>query len=189
VATHAEIFTPQYTEFSGPGSTLGFSKPYREFLEDFLNSKPIDNRSGGIESVLDLGCGDMTVMSATDLQGALYFGVDVIEERVQRNQDRFPRFHFECRDIQTWTYPRTDLIVCKDVIQHWSTYEIREWLHHLQKQAFRYALITNCNYGPEVNTDITTGGWRPIDLTAHPFLVGNVVFRWNDKDVVLIEKT
>lgn len=186
MTTHADIFTPQYIECSGPGSTLEFSAPYRRFLEDFLSSMPIDNRSGGIESVLDLGCGDMTVMSAVDLQGASYMGVDVIEGRVKQNRDRFQRFLFTCQDIQTWTHPQADLIVCKDVIQHWSNDEIIQWLRHLQKQAFGYALITNCNYGPNVNMDIATGGWRSIDLTKPPFSIGKVVFQWNSKDVVLI---
>jgi hypothetical protein len=131
-------------------------------------------------------------MNATGLWwSTTYQGIDVIEERVWRNRElyaldiRSP--YFDCGDIRRTTLEGYDLVVCKDVIQHWATQEILDWLKHLQAQRFKWALITNCNYGPTVNQDIVTGGWRAIDLLAPPYSIGERVFYWGTKDVVLIE--
>lgn len=180
--THEQIMSRWYTEKSGPGSTLEFSKPYRTFIEQFIFKHQI-------QSVCDLGCGDGVIASAIQWQGADYFGVDCIAERVERNKKLYPLLqfaHFDLRGVE----PAEDLVLMKDVIQHWKTSEIVEWLEHFTRWCpFKYALITNCNYGETVNLDIETGGWRAIDLTKPPFSVGKVVFSWGipNKDVVLIE--
>jgi hypothetical protein len=178
---HEGVFTPQYLTKSGPGSTLEFSAPYRKFLATFIKEHKI-------HSIVDLGCGDMEIMRAVDIGNAAYLGVDVIAERIARNKVKCPYFAFEQHDIHTWTPPPTELVLCKDVIQHWSTENIQAWLDLMKKAQFRYALITNCNYGPTVNTNIATGGWRAIDLTKPPFSMGKVVFQWNDKDVVMFDR-
>jgi len=191
--SHAEIFTPQYTDRSGPGSTVDYSKPYREFLEHFIREHEID-------SIIDFGCGDMEVMGNVDLRrhradGTFtlveYFGVDCIVERITRNKLKFPHdshMRFYCADVQDypeWLEGWADLLVMKDVLQHWSNDDVARFLARID---FKRALITNCNYGPTVNTDIVTGGWRALDLTKPPFEIGRVVFKWATKDVVLIER-
>jgi hypothetical protein len=192
MSEHTQIFTPQYTESSGPGSTVEYSAPYREFLEKFI-------RDHEIETILDLGCGDMNVMGNVDLRlryrdGSFapveYIGFDVIDERIERNRKKYkrPQYRFYCedlRDFDPWLIKWADLVIVKDVLQHWSTDEVIDFLGNCQ---FRRMLVTNCNYGPTVNTDIETGGWRALDLTAPPFEIGRVVFKWETKDVVLIER-
>lgn len=182
---HEQIFTPQYKERSGPGSTVEYSEPYRKWLERFI----VDN---AIRSIVDLGCGDMAIMSNVALHNARYLGVDVIAERIAKNREAHPEMRFTHGDLRTFNF-NDDLVLCKDVLQHWKTEEVRGWLEFLlhQRPYFRFALITNCNYGPTVNCNITTGGWRALDLTKPPFSIGEVVFRWGAdrggyKDVVLI---
>ena len=176
---HKKIFTPQYESYSGPGSTELFSRPYRSFLEEFIKTHKI-------ASILDLGCGDMEIMSRVNLHDARYIGIDCIEERTQRNRLLHPHFVFQTCDLRE-VFPTSDLVICKDVIQHWSTNEILVWLSQLVACNFKYALITNCAYG-DMNADITTGGWRAIDLTKPPFSLGEIVFSWGspNKDVILL---
>ena len=182
---HEQIFTPLYGLRSGPGSTVEHTSVYRDFLSDFI-------RYNNIRSVLDLGCGDMEVMSNVNLHGAEYLGVDVIAGRISDNAKRFPTLKFEHRDLMTYEIPEVDLVICKDVIQHWTNQEIRAFLVRLMTAPVKVALITNCNYGSTVNLDISTGGWRPIDLTAPPFEIGRVVCKWGaqrfggEKDTVLL---
>lgn len=194
-AKHTAIFTPQYAEDSGPGSKFSSTVPYRAFLENWI-------REHQIRSILDLGCGDMEVMrrvnrsSFTDDYVVHYRGVDCIEARIDANQRRFPQWCFTHADLRMypiqgagWDKPHS-LVLVKDVIQHWTTSEILDWLKTFKPYQ---ALITNCNYGPTVNTEIETGGWRAIDLTKPPFSVGEVIFQWTHngatKDVVLIQST
>lgn len=182
--SHAAIFAPHYRLKSGPGSKPEFTEPYRKFLEDFISQREI-------ESVLDLGCGDLEIMSRVNLHGATYLGIDVIAARVAANASKHPELPCVWHDLTTYQLPPADLIICKDVIQHWTNDEVLTFIERLEAAPFRYALITNCNYGP-ANHDIKTGGWRPIDLTAPPFCVGESVFRWGtkqtggEKEVVLI---
>lgn len=194
--THERIFKPQYLEKSGPGSTYSYSAPYRAFLERFIQQYDIT-------SILDLGCGDMEIMShvariTRSDRPMHYHGVDCIPELIARNKEQYPGYSFSCADLRLypvlaggWTTKNT-LVLVKDVIQHWSTTEICRWLFNFKPHM---ALVTNCNYGPTVNTDIETGGWRAIDLMRSPFsqfCSGEVVFQWGDdiggyKDVVLIK--
>lgn len=199
---HEAIFTPQYIERSGPGSTLEFSRPYRDFVDRFIQNH-------GIASILDLGCGDGVVGMNIPLSGAEYIGVDVIKDRIERNREKYcsgdryersaairPYPHmFAHGDLRTFPLD-FDLVLCKDVLQHWSTHDVCVFLDRLRanRDRFRFALITNCNYGPTVNTEIETGGWRALDLTKPPFSIGEVVYSWgNDettagyKNVVLIK--
>jgi hypothetical protein len=184
--SHTQIFTPQYKDRSGPGSTAEFSAPYRQFLEAFVREHKID-------TIVDLGCGDMEVMSRVALGGARYYGIDCIADRVIANRKKCPAYTFAQGEFQKLDIPEADLVLCKDVIQHWSTEDVAQWLAKLatQRQRYCWALITNCNYGQTVNTPITTGGWRALDLTRPPFSVGHIVFTWGTppKDVVMIEGT
>lgn len=180
---HTRAFAPQFTVQSGPGSTPAFSAPYRGFLEGFIQSH-------GVMSIVDLGCGDLEIMSRVNLHGADYLGIDCIDERIRRNQLAHPHLKFEVGEFHTMEIPATDLILCKDVLQHWRTADIAAWLEQLRgSDRYRYALLTNCNYGYDtVNPDILTGRWRPLDLTKPPFSIGEVVFSWGqpNKDVVLV---
>ena len=143
-------------------------------------------------------------MSHVDLAGARYLGVDVIAERVRRNGKKLegrPQFTFDVGDARALpmgNLANFDLLIIKDVLQHWTNTEVAAWLARWQfaVQGPRYALVTNCNYGPTVNRDVAAGGWRAIDLTRAPFGVGKVVLRWalprgphvDYKDVVLLER-
>jgi SAM-dependent methyltransferase len=199
--SHREIFSSQFTYKAGPGSTRENSASYRDFLERFIQ----DN---AITSILDLGCGDMEIMGNVDLRlrradgegfdFVQYVGVDVIEERIQKNNElsRVARhMNFVTADIRSFVkiyYADQDLVIVKDVLQHWSHVEICDFLEHTLGR-YKRMLITNCNYGPTVNTNIETGDWRALDLTLPPYEIGSVLLRYGSietggiKDVVLVE--
>ena len=174
--THESIFTPQYVSDSGPGSAPEYTEPYRKWLEAFCKKHKI-------KSVVDMPCGDMRVGGAVALpKGCTYLGVDVIAERIARNREAFPDREFVQADLLDWTPPPADLLIIKDCVQHWSTADVLRWLESLKRAKFRFALVINCSYGPTLNTDIVTGGWRALDLTQAPFCIGESVFEWGPDD-------
>lgn len=197
IANHQQIFTPQYRVRSGPGSTEEASRPYREFLEQFVRHGPYK-----IRSILDLGCGDLEVMSRIDLRGIHYHGVDIIRDRQLDNMRRHPTKRFSVGDARTFALKGSDLLVMKDVLQHWDNSEVVAFLQRFGQGNIKYALITNDNYGPTVNQDAQTGTWRALDLTKTPFtgIAGicsaEVKFSWqcrrgefiDTKDVVLLKR-
>ena len=169
-------FTAQYGQSSGHGSTPEYTEPYRKWLEAFCK----DNK---IQSVIDMPCGDMRVGGAVKWpKGCEYLGADIIGERIKDNRANFPKLDFVHVDMQDWTPPPADLLIVKDCLQHWSNADIARWLQALKGATFRFALLINCAYGPTLNSDTPTGGWRSLDMSLAPFGVGEGVFEWGPDD-------
>jgi SAM-dependent methyltransferase len=149
---------------SGRGSTPDNTKDYRECLEAFI-------RGEDIKSVVDLGCGDWQFSQHVDWQGASYHGVDTVPSVMRQNQERFgSRASFSCLDISTAPLPQGELVILKDVLQHWPTKTIVDFLPRLSQ--YKWALVTNCGTeNDSLNSDVAMTGYRPLDLRLEPFNV------------------
>ncbi|MFA6119090.1 MAG: class I SAM-dependent methyltransferase [Parachlamydiales bacterium] len=174
--------------YSGIGSTIRNTSFYIIFMEHFI-------RSNNIRSVLDVGCGDWSFSKYMDWKGISYLGVDVVKSIVIRNKKEFSQnnIKFSHIDAVNSDLPPADLMICKDVLQHLSYQDIKLFLKQITK--FKYCLITN-DIDPKSqsnNSDITTGGYRPLDLTKKPFnLNGIKIFTYRSnllKQVLLLENT
>jgi SAM-dependent methyltransferase len=177
---HAKVFDAIYRDDtwrggSGPGSTIANTGPYRDFIASFL-------RTHAITSVVDIGCGDWQSSHLIDWGDASYLGTDVSKIALERAR-RYagPKVTFQQLDATREDVPRADLLLAKDVLQHWSNSDIRGFLPKLS--GYRFALITNGF--PEkkarfINTDIRPGKGRPVELSAPPFNVpGSDVFTFD----------
>jgi len=147
---------------SGMGSNQEGTTPYREYLQGFM-------RQHQIQSVVDLGCGDWKFSRLIDWSGVRYTGIDVVPEVIEANRKAFGTHgEFLCLDFSREELPPADLVLVKDVLQHWPNEVVRSFMDRLRQ--FRYVLITNCSYDhPTLNADIGMGGFRPIDLRRAPF--------------------
>ena len=152
---------------SGPGSTADASAEYRRIVQRLLASTEI-------RRVLDVGCGDWQVGSLLDWSGIDYTGVDVVDSVIAANKARFgtAQVHFEVADARTGQLPPADLLLIKDVLQHWPTADVQRFLAGTLPR-YRYALITNdiasTHFTGQLNQDIEMGSWRTLDLQAAPF--------------------
>lgn len=180
---HAEIFNDIYARNvhwhrgSGDGSRPDNAAPYMRFLKFFLDI----NR---ISSVLDAGCGDWQFSRLMDWSGLRYTGLDV-SSVVLRNTRTFARPGVEFLELDATRdeLPAADLLVMKDVMQHWSNDDIQAFLPRLGK--YRFALLTN--YLPaeaaDINRAVPTGDWRGINPALAPFrLPGSFVFWYAGPD-------
>lgn len=124
-----------------------------------------------VRSVVDLGCGDWQFSRTLSWDGIQYLGVDLVESVIRANRKRFQKSNvsFALAGELANGLPAADLLLAKDIFQHWSNQSIRDFLPQLAK--FRYALITNGVKvdGPTVNRDIPNGGFRDLDLNLPPF--------------------
>lgn len=147
---------------SGSGSAPENTVPYRDLLQSYL----AEHR---IKSVLDIGCGDWQFSCYMDWQGASYVGLDVVSSVIEANQYDWSdqNIRFEVADIAADPLPPADLVLIKDVLQHWPTADIKAFLPKLA--GYKHVLITNTVHGNRLNEDIAVGEARPIDLTAPPF--------------------
>ena len=168
---HARVFNKYYVNNawigggSGSGSTAENTVAYREFLASFL-------RQYEIKSVVDLGCGDWQFSRLIDWTGIDYLGIDV-SEVVLKNTKRFTssNVRFANMDGLSDDLPKADLLIVKDVIQHWSNSDIAHFVPVLKR--FKFALITNTSHRntQKNNENIRAGACRPVDLSAKPFNV------------------
>lgn len=70
---------------------------------------------------------------------------------------------------QVITLPKADVILCRDCLVHFSFADIELALSNFKRSGSRY-LLTTSFIDWEMNADISTGGWRPLNLQASPFL-------------------
>lgn len=135
---HKEHFTTIYRENtwggSGGGSTPANTKEYRALLKKFL----VDHN---IKSVVDYGCGDWMFSRLVDWSGIRYLGIDCVESVIAENKRLFEgaNIRFICTtEIQA----RAQLLIVKDVFQHWRIEAIDKFLLDVIPN-FKFILITN----------------------------------------------
>jgi SAM-dependent methyltransferase len=173
-----EAFTRAYTDArwhngSGPGSGEAETGIWREFLAAYL-------RKHRIRSVLDLGCGDWQHSRLIDWTGIAYHGIDVVPEVITANTAAYggPGITFQCADITTCPLPGAELIICKEVLQHWPLADIQQFRKRVMWR--RKVLIVNDCLPLVANVDIDPGGYRPLDFTEPPLASWRVreLLRW-----------
>ena len=156
---------------SGPGSAPENTVEYRDFLSgylDVLRALTTDGR------VVDLGCGDWRIGELMDWSGVDYVGVDVVPEVVEANRrrDTPDNVSFVCLDALVDDLPEGDVLVVKDVLQHWPNADVLRLLDAAEER-FTFTVVTNDvsskSHPAKVNSDIALGDWRPIDIERAPF--------------------
>ena len=151
---------------SGEGSLPIHTRSYVSFLQRFL-------RDRRISSVVDFGCGDWQFSKSIDWGGAEYRGYDIVGPVISENIRRYETGRISFYEIEPpyESLQPADLLIVKDVFQHWSDETIFAFLPVLTK--FRCALITNCvnPSGPTTNRPIADGEFRYLDLRLPPFSV------------------
>lgn len=166
-----EIFEAIYHEngwknqesVSGPGSQMSVTQqlipPINELLDTF-----------SIHTILDLPCGDFNWIRHLNFNERVYIGADIVGELIARNQELYTSENqsFITVDLTKDSLPKSDLIICRDCLVHFSFEAIQAALHQFQKSGARYLLTTSFPNYPG-NYDIKTGQWRPINLQKAPF--------------------
>ena len=119
-------------------------------------------------SILDIGCGDWRLGSQYNLASKNYLGLEVSEEALRIcSEFSDANVRFVQGDAELIEFPKVDLILIKDVLQHLNSKSIAEIFSKIQ-QSCKVALI--CNDFDSKNSDISNGGYRGLDLRKEPFL-------------------
>jgi SAM-dependent methyltransferase len=156
---------------------------YSQFVARFIER----NR---VRSVVDLGCGDWQFSRYINWDGTSYLGVDVVPFIVKRNAEKFGS---ETVRFQAFSglpdLPPADLLLCKDVMQHWPNDMVALALDSIRGK-YRYVLLTNDEEPLDLqNRDIPLADWRPLDVRRPPFNQrAATVFSWYVHDKSLVRK-
>ncbi|MBV9784670.1 MAG: class I SAM-dependent methyltransferase [Acidisphaera sp.] len=158
---------------SGPGSRPYFTIEYRGFLEKFVGMNTIT-------SIVDIGCGDWQFSRLIHFGSVRYYGFDVVPALIEANCLRFgcSNVSFHLLPSDPSQLPKADLLIMKDVLQHWPDCAINFYKSAVFPR-FRFCLLTNSYqklHTPH-NVDIPFGNFRTLDLTAKPYLInGSYLF-------------
>jgi len=160
--------------YSGIGSDVIPATVYAENIRRYIERE-------GIHSIVDLGCGEYRVANLFVADDVQYVGVDIVEEVIATNRERFsrPNVRFECLDIIRDPLPAADLCLIREVFQHLSNAEILSVLPKLR--GYRHVIFSDAQLPRwairEPNRDIAHGrdtrGWKfsGLFLDLPPFNV------------------
>ncbi len=151
---------------SGPTATVDRTREFRELFPELLTSL-------GIESLLDIGCGEWNWQKHVQFNGVSYIGVDHVKAIVESNQ----RNHtsdtvvFETMNVLTDPPETADLWLARDVWCVMSYEQIAAFVEQFLKSQSAYLALTSVER-EDANTDGVAGICRPLDLTKEPFAIG-----------------
>lgn len=163
---------------SGLGSLPISTVPYRLLVEQIVASE-------NVSTVLEVGCGDWSFSSLIDWRKNLYIGVDIASSVIQRNARLYghQRVCFVEADVLQTSLPVVDLLIIKDVLQHWTNATIRSFWQRVER--FPLVLITNTTNhqwgAARAESDLAENGqFRPLDVTLAPHNIrGFELLRYN----------
>lgn len=193
-----KIFSKIYKEStwgngSGPGSSESYTVQYRSYLAGFIMSRQV-------KTVLDIGCGDWQfshLMDWESLSVEQYLGLDCVESVIDENITKYKStcVNFRLLDITENDVPETacgnskwDLIILKDVVQHWPSSTIKNTLEKLRGYC-KYILLTNCYTTLGNATEINIGEWQRLSRFHEPLKLFDpeFVLMFGSKETVLIQ--
>lgn len=183
--TWGETISSEFSGSSGGGSELSVNTEYISFLKEFI-------RKNNIKTVVDIGCGDWRCGEAIyDDLDISYTGYDVYSELVTSLQKNYknPKYtfiHNDCSNLDS--LKSADLLVVKDVLQHWSDKDVISFLTNCSKH-YKFVLITNCRNLGNLTSTQNTGDSRAFPFPEHPFwkdINATLMLRYFTKEVVLI---
>jgi len=138
-----------------------------------------------VKQILDIPCGDQNWIKRVNFEGIEYIGADIVPAIIEKNN-----LHFACEnkkfivlDLSHSVPPKTDLILCRDLLVHLNTKSIKRCILNIKKSGSTYLLATtftdNRTYKnlPLINRGI---GWRPINLELAPFFFPKPIFVINE---------
>lgn len=159
-----EVFTDIYArkawgDGSGGGSAPDVARPYIDFITQYL-TWPVTL------TVLDIGCGDLSIARRIKWGVSRYIGIDA-SSGWHEPDDMTNAVVIGAADALYCDLPAADLVLCKEVLQHLSNEQVQLLLDRTAHYPRR--LFTNNCDAENMNEDIDTGGFRPVDLTLPPF--------------------
>tara|TARA_Y100000385_G_C12801461_1_gene512061 strand:- start:24 stop:620 length:597 start_codon:yes stop_codon:yes gene_type:complete len=159
---------------SGTGSKMSRNnQKYIDILQDILNKYEIN-------TICDVGCGDWEFSQNIDFGKREYLGIDCVSSVIEKDKENFKdkNINFDHKVIGDDYIPEGfDLIIIKDVIQHWTDEDIMKYFSQIIEKN-KYVFSTN-GYkfmrDPTKNTldkrDISNQyRYHPVSVDKYPLL-------------------
>jgi hypothetical protein len=175
-----------YNGSSGGGSDVDFNiDTYVPFMKTFIEKN-------NILSVCDLGCGSAKLVEHIfDIFNIKYYGIDCYSKVILHNKIKFsePKYTFTCFDFFTDIdcIPNVDLIIMKDVLQHWKLNEVISFLEKLiTSKKCKYILICNCAHTQTSDRYVDEDGGLSAIFYPLNYFNAKILLTYHTKEVSLI---
>ena len=130
------------------------AKFYTNVIKDIIYKSP------EIKNILEIGCGNFSEIRFIDYifeMGLInYTGVDIVKDNIVRNNLKNNKEFIKFKYLEDVFQVGFDLIIIKDVIQHYNTDEAISMLEELIKNN-KYVLCVN---GYKFQRDLTKNNWK-----------------------------
>lgn len=148
--------------YSGWNSTLATTADLRKQLPELFSRYQIS-------SMNDIPCGDFNWMKAVELGSTFYFGGDIVPALIEANKRKWESENrkFGVINLLSDPLPKADLFLCRGCLDHFSEADVKKTILNIRKSGCTYLLATT--YPKALNSNILTGDYRPINLTAPPY--------------------
>ena len=152
---------------SGPGSSAKNSDETVNLIKEIIIKY-------NIISIVDAPCGDFKWMKKVldNLPNIKYTGIDIVKKIVDINNEKFSSKNtiFFKKNILEQTFPKCDLIICRDFLIHLSFKDIIKFKETLMRSDFNYIIVTGYESANKkiLNKDIATGDFRIINIFSNP---------------------
>ena len=166
--------TPNHNGASGTGSN-GLTPDIKYYLRVLKNVIHTNN----LKTICDAGCGDWRIYDGFDWSDCQYLGLDCVASVIDNNASQYGRDNiaFQQRDITEQHVSGYDLVILKDVIQHWDDVDIIETLDRLVPNN-KFVLVT-IGFQFTWNPDPIKNAWvkrvldkrhfyHPVDINKDP---------------------
>lgn len=154
--------TNEWGEGSGGGSSVNNTIEYRGVIKQFI-------KEHDIKTVIDYGCGDWQSSKLIEWGDCSYLGIDCVKHLIDDHSINYSSntIKFECKEkLEDFFDYKGDLLILKDVMQHWINDEIIYFLDNV-KNKFKFILITNSSH-QKFDWEDTPYRSRPLSSNFFP---------------------
>jgi SAM-dependent methyltransferase len=177
---------------SGLGSTLNYNSAYIDFLQNLM--KDTDTKT-----VLDIGCGDWQFSQYIDWSKVYYTGIDCVKSVIDRNHEKYRQDNVRFLHIDPTVNfehipKKFDLVILKDILQHWDNDAIIKFMDRLTKEGNHKNILIVNNFknaeGENRNVD-NRYHYAKLDALKYPLNMYNpkVLGYYKFKQVALIDNS
>ena len=149
---------------SGGGVMLKHTDILRKNLTSFLKNE-------NVKSILDIGCGDpVWIMNVLKQFNSIkYSGWDLVEHVVDHNKQKYPTHEFKLVDALCDDIPQTDVIICRNVMNHLSSNDILTLCKKIFNKCKYVILSHQDNISDHAPLTDNESRWRALNMRLPPF--------------------
>lgn len=164
---------------SGSGSNVSHdTKFYINILMDFITEN-------NLKKICDIGCGDWGFSKTINWDGLNYMGIDCVESVIKDNIKKYSKKNISFKKTDGNHIPKGyDLIILKDVIQHWTDEDILNILPKIIENN-KYVMLGN---GYKFQRLPEKNNWTKRDINNiykyHPIVIDKSPMNKIEMDII-----